>query len=95
MKKERQGLARLKVTVTPKSSRREVKPAGDRLLVRVTVPPAEGQANEMCLELVADWLDLPKSRLVLLGGARQREKLIGVAGLSEAELARRLRAGSS
>ncbi len=78
--------AQLKVTVIPKSSRREVEAAGDHLVVRVTVPPEGGKANEMCLALVADWLGVAKSRLSLLRGAKSRHKVIVVAGLAQEDL---------
>jgi uncharacterized protein len=82
--------ARVKVTVKPKSSRREEKAVGGNPRVSVTVPPIEGKANEMCLALVADWLKVPKSGLSLLSGEHHKEKLIGIAGMQQEELARRL-----
>ena len=87
--------ARIKITVKPKSSRREVKATGDGLLVAVTVPPAEGKANEMCLALVADWLGVPKSNLTLLSGIHHKEKIIGVAGVNQEEIDRKLQANNS
>lgn len=86
--------ARLNAIVKPRSSRREVSVVGESLVVRVPAPPAGGQANEMCLALVADWLGVAKSRVSLLRGARHRQKVIGVSGLQQAEIDRRLRAAA-
>jgi len=87
-------MARIRVLVKPRSSRREVIADGNSLVVRVTAAPVEGKANEMCLALVADWLGVPKSSLTVLSGARGREKVIGVAGLDQAEVDRRLGLGT-
>ncbi len=84
--------ARIKVIVTPKSNRREVKAVGDDILVRVTAAPTEGKANQMCLALVADWLGVAKSHLTIVRGGRSREKIISIAGLDQEELDRRIRA---
>ena len=82
--------ARIKVTVKPKSSRREVQVVAGNLVVCVTVPPAGGKANEMCLALVADWLGVPKSRILLLGGEHHREKVVGIIGMNQKEADERL-----
>jgi uncharacterized protein len=85
--------AHIQVTVKPKSSRREVKVAGNCLIVAVTAPPAEGKANEMVIELVADWLGVPKSRLALVSGLHHKEKVIAVEGVTEQKLAKKLTSG--
>jgi hypothetical protein len=82
--------ARIKISVKPKSSRREVQVVKDHLVVSVTVPPAEGKANEMCLALVADWLGVPKCRILLLGGEHHREKVVGIIGMNQKEADERL-----
>lgn len=95
MKQPAKPTAHIKVTVKPRSSRQQVEVVGDSVVVRVTAPPVQGKANEMCLTLIADWLGVPKSRLTIISGTWQREKIIGIAGLDQAELDRRLRANSS
>jgi len=90
MAKHDERTARIKVIVKPRSARCEVKVEGGALVVRVTAPPVEGQANDMCLALVADWLGVPKSQLTIESGAHWREKIIGISGLDQAEINRRL-----
>lgn len=66
----------LKVRVTPRAGRNEVESwDGETLRIRVTAPPAEGQANEACRELLAKSLGIPKSAIVLVQGARSRDKI--------------------
>ncbi|MEJ5252703.1 MAG: DUF167 domain-containing protein [Chthonomonadetes bacterium] len=71
----------LKVRVTPRASRNEIESwDGEILRIRVTAPPAEGQANEACRDLLAKALGVPKSKIVLVQGAHHREKVFRVEG---------------
>lgn len=46
--------------------------------VRVTAPPADGQANDAVLRLLAAALGRPRSALHLLHGATSRNKIIAI-----------------
>ena len=48
--------------------------------------PVEGRANRTLIQVLADELRLPKSRIKILSGARTRVKTIGIHDLSGAEL---------
>ena len=61
------------------------------LRVRVQAPPIEGRANKAVIELLADLLDVPKSRIELIVGRGGREKVAEVAGLGDREIDERLR----
>ena len=63
---------------------------GDALKVSLTAPPVEGQANEACIEFFANLLKVPRSSVTMASGEISRRKVIRVAGLSAAELRRRL-----
>lgn len=72
------GGAPFPVRVTPRAGREAVEfdpgpPPGFR--VRVTVAPEDGKANAAVARLLAGALDVPKSRLELVRGARGRDKL--------------------
>lgn len=60
------------------------------LRVRVTRPPAGGEANRAVLRLVARALGIGPSRLRLVSGGRGRRKRVAVDGIDAPELARRL-----
>ncbi len=70
----------LRVRVQPNANRNEIvrwedHPQHGRVLhVRITAPPAEGQANAALVALLADRLHLPKFRVTLLRGASFRIK---------------------
>jgi hypothetical protein len=58
------------------------------LVVRLTAPPAEGEANAALVSFIADALALPRSAVRLLRGHSAREKLLQVLGASEADVLR-------
>jgi hypothetical protein len=46
--------------------------------VRVLSPPEKGEANRELLRLLADYLEVPPSRLKIVGGLKSRQKLISL-----------------
>jgi uncharacterized protein YggU (UPF0235/DUF167 family) len=86
-------MAQLEVHVTPGAAADAVGPFVDGMLrVRVTRPPAGGEANRAVLRLVARALRLPPSHLVLVAGERGRRKRIRIDDVAVDELERRLQA---
>ena len=86
-------MAGVEVAVTPRAAEDHVGPYREGVLrMRVTRPPADGEANRSVLRLVARAIDVAPSRLEIVAGLRGRRKRIEVRGLDEAELLRRLRA---
>ena len=59
------------------------------LKARVTAAPESGKANAALLALLAKYWKLPKSSLSIVGGAKDRSKIVHVAG-DPAALERRL-----
>ncbi|HEX2140885.1 MAG TPA: DUF167 domain-containing protein [Candidatus Limnocylindria bacterium] len=85
-------MASLTVRVTPRASSRRVGPYRDGVLqVRVTRPPADGEANRAVQDLLAAAADVSRGRVRLVAGERAREKRFEVDGLTDAELTARLR----
>ncbi len=48
--------------------------------MKVDEKAKEGRANKRLIEILAEHLGVPKSRLRLVSGARSRDKLVEVAG---------------
>ena len=65
--------------MTPGVRRDDVTIEGTTVRLRVTVPPADGAANDAVLTLLAAALGRPRSDLTLLRGAAARIKLIALA----------------
>ena len=81
----------LRVRVQPRSSRDGV--AGVRagaLVVKLTAPPVEGEANAALMRFLAGLLDVPRGAVTLRHGARGRDKTVHVAGLDVATARARL-----
>lgn len=75
------GGATLRVRVSPRASRDEV--AGERdgaLVVRLTAPPVEGQANAALVRFLARRLGVAASTVSVARGAKGRDKVLLVAG---------------
>ena len=75
------GGATLRVRVSPRAPRDEM--AGERngaLVVRLTAPPVEGQANEALVRFLARHLGIAPSAVSVTQGAKTRDKVLLVAG---------------
>jgi uncharacterized protein (TIGR00251 family) len=70
---------KLEITVKTNAGRNEVRVGeGGSLTVLVSVPPAEGKANERVIELLSRHLKKPKSAIRIVRGRSSRKKLIEV-----------------
>jgi uncharacterized protein len=81
------------VYVKPRSSRDAIE--GERegaLVVRLTAPPVEGEANAALARVLGQALEVPASAVRLLSGATGRRKRVFVAGVTAAEALARLEA---
>jgi len=79
------------VRVQPRASRNATAgEMGDALKLALTAPPVEGKANEACVEFLAKLLKVPRSSVTIAAGETSRNKVIRVAGMSAAEVRRRL-----
>ena len=78
--------------VQPRAPRSEVVGwrADGTLAVRVAAPPVQGEANAAVAALLAEALAVRASAVTIEHGSRGREKLVRVAGLTPAEIRRRL-----
>jgi uncharacterized protein (TIGR00251 family) len=83
--------ALLPVRVQPRASRDEIAGwQGEVLRVRVTAAPADGRANRAVAGLLAAAAGVPRSGIVLVRGARSRDKLFRVENLSLVDLRGRI-----
>ena len=85
-------MSRLALHVTPGAASDGIGPFDDGILwVRVTRPPADGEANRAVLRLVGRAIGVAPTRLTIVAGVRSRQKRIRVEGIDATELDRRLR----
>jgi uncharacterized protein (TIGR00251 family) len=84
----------LAVKVVPRASRDEIVGwHGGALRLKVTAPPQDGRANAAVVALLADALGVRKSAVEVVSGHAAAHKRIRVAGLTRAEVDRRLGTG--
>lgn len=63
----------------------------DAVEVRIAAPPVDGAANDELVRFLAEILELPRRRVVLVRGDGSRTKLVEVVGLTAAALEAKLR----
>ena len=51
----------------------------NRYRVTVKAPPDEGRANEALIRCLADYFDLPKSRIFLRSGFKSKNKVVEIS----------------
>lgn len=83
--------ARLAVRVQPRASRNAVLVEADgRIRVAVTAPPVEDAANAALCRVLAEALGTHARAVTLVQGARARDKVVAVDGLTGEEVRARL-----
>ncbi|MBI5500624.1 MAG: DUF167 domain-containing protein [Deltaproteobacteria bacterium] len=81
----------LDVVVQPKASREGLGPVqGERLKVRVHAPPADNEANEAVIALVAKRVGVPRSAVTIASGRTGRRKTLLVRSLTPPVVLERL-----
>jgi uncharacterized protein (TIGR00251 family) len=73
----------LALKVIPNASRDEVAGwLGTTLKLKVRAPALDGRANAALTEFLADQLRLPRRAVTLVRGAKSRQKLVHISGLT-------------
>ncbi len=93
MARGRPGLPSVKINlrVIPRAKRDAIEGFREEVLrVRVTAAPQGGSANTAVVKLLAKRLGLPRSSVVLVRGAKSRDKVVEISGLDLAALRERL-----
>jgi uncharacterized protein (TIGR00251 family) len=79
------------VRVQPRASREGIDAwRAGVLRVRVSAPPVDGDANRAVIALLARALGIRPGALSIVQGARGRDKLVRVEGLTPGDVERRL-----
>lgn len=66
--------------MTPRAGKNEVQKISEgEYRVKVTAVPEKGKANEAVIKILADFFDVPKSSINIIGGKSTRVKLIDIS----------------
>ena len=69
----------LNIKVTPHANKNEVTQISDLIFkIKVTAAPERGKANDAVIELLSEFLKIPKSQISIKAGKTSREKLIEI-----------------
>ncbi len=69
----------IKVRVTPNSKEARVDRVDEATYeVRVEERATDGRANKRLVEVLSEYFGLPESRVVIVKGAKSRDKIVGV-----------------
>ena len=81
----------LECRVHPNSSRDSIEePRDGHLVIHLSARAVEGKANEALIALLSKRLKVAKSRISLIQGQRNRNKVVAVEGMSPQEIGDRL-----
>jgi uncharacterized protein (TIGR00251 family) len=82
------------VRVTPRASRNKIVEmlADGTIKIHIAAPPVDGEANEALIRFLAEVLNVPKSRLEIVGGQSGRDKLISVLDMDAETVTQRITA---
>jgi len=89
--KESSAGATFAVKVHPRAKKNAITgELGDALKLALTAPPAEGKANQACIEFFAKLLQVPRSSVTIAAGHASRNKVIRVVGITVQQIRERL-----
>lgn len=70
---------RIYVRVSPRSSKNSVEKISEgEYKVKLTAPPVDGEANKMLIKVLAQYFDVAKSRVNIMGGKSAKIKMIDI-----------------
>ena len=77
--------------IQPRSSKNKICGLhSESLKIRLTSPPLDGEANKMCVKLLAKMLSVSPSRIVIVSGHTGRNKIIQIEGINIPEFLKKI-----
>lgn len=77
--------------IQPRSSKNKICGLyGESLKICLTSPPVDGEANKMCVKFLAKILSVSPSRIVIVSGHTERNKIIRVRGMNTSEFLKKI-----
>jgi len=70
---------RIYIKTIPRSSKNEViELSKGEYKIKLTAPPVNGEANEMLIKILADYFNVSKSQINIVGGKSVRKKIVDI-----------------
>lgn len=70
---------KISVTVKPRSHHDKVEKTDAGYLVSITAPPIENKANIAVIKILADYFNVPKSRVSIVTGLKSKKKIVEIS----------------
>jgi uncharacterized protein len=84
-------MARIAIRVHPRAKRTAITGRlGQAYKLDLKAPPVDGKANAECIRFFAELAGVPRNAVQIVQGAAGRMKVVEIAGVEMAEIARRL-----
>lgn len=75
---------RIYLKVIPRSSQNIVEKISEgEYRVKLTAPPVDGKANEALIKLLAEYFNVSKSAILIVGGKSLSRKMVDVLGMDD------------
>ncbi len=75
----------IEVRVIPSAKKREIKFEENFLKIKLSSKPQDGKANRELVEILSEKLGIPKSKIKIVRGEKQRKKLLKIEGIENLE----------
>lgn len=72
---------KINVKVIPGAKKNLLEKTEEGYRVRLTAPPVEGRANEALIAFLAEYFEVPKSRIVIIKGLKSRNKTVNIGNI--------------
>jgi uncharacterized protein (TIGR00251 family) len=73
---------RIYLKVIPRASQNKIEKISEgEYRVRLTAPPVDGKANEALIKLLAEYFDVSKSSISIIGGKSMQRKMVDIGGI--------------
>ena len=69
---------KISVLVKPNAKQNKVEKSEAGYLIWTQAPPTENKANKAVIELLSEYLKVPKSKIVIVTGLKSKRKIIDV-----------------
>lgn len=64
------------IKVIPGAKKTLIKQENDQMKVYLNAPPVDGKANDLLIEVLAEYWHIPKSKIEIIKGLKSRNKIL-------------------
>ncbi len=69
-------IKKIAVKVIPGAKKTLIKQENDQMKVYLNAPPVDGKANDLLVEVLSEYLKIPKSKIEIIKGLKSRNKIL-------------------